>query len=232
MKNITFYGMLVTLMMILSSSAVLASTFNFDFADIADNPSNPNYVAPGEYGAPSITFTDNASWVSTTASGFKVGDPSTKYNAYLDQGDAGLGVCKELNGGAQCVPSSDDNVTRNEVLSLDFNQAVNIKEIDFHNGSHGKNFNGDVDISIDGGSYVTYALQHIFSGISTLTGKTFLFANNNLRGGNYQQFYINSLHGEIAAPIPAAVWLFMSGLGSLGFFSRRKKLESMNAIAA
>jgi len=199
-----------------------ANAATFDFGTIANG---------NEYGAESITFTDGG--VSVTATGWDglgIHEGTPDYFAYLDSGNAGLGVCQNLNGD-QCTPTSDDNVTYGETLRLTFDQEVNISKIDFVNGDHGTTFTGDFVLSIDGGVQNTYALTNIFA-MGGLNGTVFDFYNPNTGGGsnvsNDQQFYINNLSSGARGltppevPVPASVWLFGSGLIGLVGVARRK----------
>lgn len=193
------------------SAPVYAASVSFNFSAIADGDSS--YGVEGrEQGASSLIFTKNG--ISVTTTGFNTITPSIDYFAYLDAGNAGLGVCQQLNGdNDQCKIGSDDNVTYNESLKLVFNEQVTINETVFKNGAHGTNFDGDFLLSIDGGPAMTIALTNIFS--TPITGQEFIFSNPNVGGGshvsNSQQFYISNL--DVApVPIPAAVWLFGSGL--------------------
>ncbi len=126
---------------------------------------------------------------------------------------------------AQCSPSSDDNVTYEETLKLVFDQKVTIDTTTFVNGNHGTDFARDSDftLSIDNGAAVSYSLINIFE--MDLTGTTFEFYNPNSGGGstvsNNQQFYINTLD-VTAVPVPAAAWLFGSGLIGLVGIARRR----------
>ncbi len=220
MKKNIFASTLLGLGLTMSVCANAASV-NFDFAAIADGDSS--FGPDGrEQGAESLTFTKNG--ISLTASGFNTNQPSDSYFAYLDSGNAGLGVCQQLNGdNDQCKVGSDDNVTFEESLKLAFNQEVTINETLFRNGDHGTNFDGDFQLSIDGGPAITIALTNIF--LTPLTGTEFIFSNPNAGGGsnvsNSQQFYISNL--DVApVPIPGAVWLFGTGLIGLARFTRRK----------
>ncbi|HFD10918.1 MAG TPA: hypothetical protein ENJ32_00380 [Crenotrichaceae bacterium] len=202
-------GMVVT-------ASVNAAAVSFDFAAIADGDSS--YGVPGgEKGAASFTFTKNG--ISVTATGFKTGDPSTPYFAYLDSGTAGLGVCKSLTGSQQCTPAGDDNVTFEESLKLVFDKEVTITETTFLNGGHVSNFASNVfDLSIDGGAATTIALANIVS--TQFTGTEFIFSNPNNGQSNAKQFYISNL--DVApVPVPAAVWLFGTGLLGLVRFTRK-----------
>jgi len=166
------------------------------------------------------SFTHSTGGITVEASGRST-DGKSSYFAYLDGGNAGLGVCKILDAADQCSPSSDDNVTLDELLRLDFDQTITLSEVVFVNGSHGTTFNGTFDLSIDGGAATSYNLSNIFT--LDLTGKTFDFINLNALGDidNRYQFYISSVEVN-AVPVPAAAWLFASGiLGLAGVAGRR-----------
>jgi len=207
--------------LVLTMFAMQANAATFDFAWIADN------VAPGEHGATTLNF--NSGSLGLAASATDVATEKAVYNAYLDEGNAGLGVCKSIDTNSQCTPSSDDNVTFGEVLRLDFSDEVLITSIAFLDGHHGTDFKGNFDVAIDGGVFTSYALVDFF--ISGLQGQSFLFANNNNQGlgtrAYKEQFYISALSAS-AVPVPAAVWLFGSALMGLFGVSRRKS----TAVAA
>ncbi|MFQ5642428.1 MAG: VPLPA-CTERM sorting domain-containing protein [Thiogranum sp.] len=189
--------------------STLAGAVTFDFMALG-NSNERGYAS----------FTHSAGTLTVEASG-RSADGTAPYFAYLDSGNAGLGVCKVLGAGARCSPSSDDNVTYNELLRLDFGQTVTLSEVIFVNGEHGTTFSGTFDLVIDGGTGTRYDLGNIFA--TNLTGKTFDFINPNVSGNssNRHQFYISSM--EVAAvPVPAAVWLFGSGILGLACVARRE----------
>ncbi len=193
---------------VLACGTTFAQASSFDFLALG-NSNERGYAS----------FTHSVGGISVEATG-RSADGNTPYFAYLDSGDAGLGVCKVLTADNQCTPSFDDNVTFNELLRLDFDQTVTLSEILFVNGSHGTTFSGTFDLVIDGGPKTSYSLAHLFT--MDLTGKTFDFINPNLQGdtNNLQQFYISS--AEVSAvPVPAAAWLFVSGIVGLVTVARR-----------
>jgi len=198
-----------------------ATTVDFDFAAIADGD-NSYGVLSGERGESSFTFIKDG--ISVTATGFSTANPADSFFAYLDEGKAGLGVCQALNTYGHCNPSSDDNVTFGESLKLIFDQKVTLNKTIFANGRHHANFRGDFNLSIDGGPVTTIALKNIFS--TPLSGTEFIFSNPNAGGGsgvsNNQQFYIQSMR-VAAVPVPAALWLFGSGLICLTRLTGRGK---------
>lgn len=91
-------------------------------------------------------------------------DDDAQQFAYLDWGNAGLGVCKDLNnnnnadktrpgnGGNLCNPSSDDNTTVTEYLSFTFDKDVIIQNLWFNN-NHDGGFGAGDQVSIDGGLF-------------------------------------------------------------------------------
>ena len=218
MNNNQTLSILATTCILTVSSAQAAS---FDFAAIADGD-NSYGLTGGEQGASSLTFSKDG--LSVTATGF---NETTKdsYFAYLDADNAGLGVCQKISDASQCTPSSDDNVTFEETLQLVFNQKVTIDTTTFVNGDHNTDFSGDFTLSIDGSAATTYSLTNIFT--MDLTGTTFKFYNPNAGGGsevsNNQQFYINTLDVTVV-PVPAAAWLFGSGLFGLIGIARRRQV--------
>lgn len=210
----------------LSASAIFlaatsAQAFSVDYVSLA---------AGNEGGHQFHSYTDAG--VTVTASGTSVGDTygdnTPDYYAYLDDlsggQPAGLGVCKAINGSAQCTPSSDDNVTYNEALTLSFSQDVTLSNIVFRNGSHGTTFtagDGLVDISVDGGSFQSYSLTHNFTLLNNIVGSQFTFIGSTSQSDD-DQFYISSLSGDTVSgsvPVPAPLALF--GLGLLGMGYRR-----------
>ncbi|NOQ16705.1 MAG: VPLPA-CTERM sorting domain-containing protein [Methyloprofundus sp.] len=166
-----------------------------------------------------------------TATGFNT-NTGAAYNAYLDAGNAGLGVCQTLSGD-QCAPSSDDNVTYQESLQLVFDQEVEITTTTFVNGEHKGVFNGNFSLIIDGVAAVSHVLTPTFS--TPLIGTTFVFSNLNgafdATGDVEKEFYINALEVNLAppttvVPIPAAAWLFGTGIMGLVGMAKRRKLNS------
>ncbi len=206
------------------TGSLQAVSASFDFATIAN---------AGEYGAQSITFND-ASGLSVTATGFDSNNSSQIYNAYLDSswfhsgpgapgGNGGLGVCKTLTASAQCSPSSDDNVTSSESLRLVFNQEVTINQLVLRNGNHGEAFNGLFSVAIGTDPATVFDLAHMFD--TPLTGTDFIFTNINAESQTplyLYEFYISSMD-VTAVPVPAAAWLFASGLLGLSAVARRRK---------
>jgi len=196
------------------STAVSAATF--DFAYQADN------VPPFERGYASYSLTDDGITVTATGSDLS---GNTDYFAYLDYGNAGLGVCKKLDANNQCDPNNDDNTTLGEVLHLSFDNEVTIKSLNFTNGDHIKNFVGtdgvvnQFNVKVDGVTS-TYDLEALFT--KSLTGTHFDFwLADQVEDSDQNQFYISGL---TAVPAPAPLALL--ALGLLGLYGANRKKQA------
>ncbi|MGH1430180.1 MAG: VPLPA-CTERM sorting domain-containing protein [Neptuniibacter sp.] len=198
-----------------------AATFNFQA--IADNQVSllpDSYSGVGEKGYSAFVAMDDG--ITVTATGSATNDDDQMQFAYLDKGNAGLGVCKDLTGSAQCSPSSDDNVTAGETLKLSFDSAVTIDSLEMVNGGHGSSFNGVFDLLIDSTTLLdNLTLAALFS-TPGWTGHTFEFISQATDSSNSQQFYISTMDVS-PVPLPAAAWLFLSGLAGLLGFRMQKK---------
>ena len=147
--------------------------------------------------------------------------------AYFDRGNAGLGVCKEIDSGNQCTPRSDDNidlVLGTDVLKLVFDEdIIGLAFTGLVNGNHGAVVGTNmVDYRLDGGMWLTDTFTDL--SMMVLSGNILeLRVNDSAQG---QEFYLASL---TTVPVPAAVWLF--GTAMLGLFGTRRKTK-MEALAA
>jgi len=168
------------------------------------------------------------------ATGHATDDDDNNQFAYLDWGNAGLGVCKDAlgapsganpnSGTNSCQPSSDDNVTNNEYLEFVFDENVEIEALTFNNNHDGGFDLGDM-VTINGMDY-SFSLAETgnfinvlgFSPITLLAGDILTVAYKN------EQFYVSGMTVS-AVPVPAALWLFGSAL--LGFvgYGRRTSVS-------
>lgn len=185
-----------------------------DFVDYAAG--NEHGIASGDtvvIGGETITFTSN----------FK------PYFDDLSGGPGGLGVCRNLAGGAVrdavCTPAGDDSTDGDmgvdEWVELSFDDGpFDLKGLSFTDGRHKNLNNNNVGLvglmvnSVDLGAFtfaaaVLAAKSGIFGAVDTIR---FTYIDT--------EFYVNSLSD---VPIPGALPLLLSGIAGLGFASRRKK---------
>lgn len=145
--------------------------------------------------------------------------------AYLDAGNAGLGVCgaptatglNKLNsitnsGSNLCSPSSDDNTTVGEALSFVFDVDVLIQDI-WLNNNHDDDASLFGDTVNVGGSAITFGTNNggpadYFVGQSFFVnaGTSFVISYNN------EQFYVSGMEVNAAVPEPSVLLLMLAGL--------------------
>ena len=208
-QSIAFAGILG-----LASTQASASVYNFvNLIDTANGTitgtlgNNSAFTGnPGEAGYKNFDWTVGG--LTLTATGRTV---SGAAYAYLDSGNAGLGVCKVLTGNNQCNPGGDDNVTINEILDLHFDKKAEIdfNQVIFNDANHNL-INPNIEISVDGGGFAPLILTSVHQGTD--------FEFRTLDQAN--QFYINVLSAQ-AVPTPGTLLLLALGLIGLGV-ARRK----------
>jgi hypothetical protein len=153
-------------------------------------------------------------------------------NPYFDAdsgGPGGLGSCRDLTASAQCDPNSDDNLTisAEESLRFDFQTddgattAVLFGDFLFHDDNHNA-IDGSIRVTHDGGM-ATILVDGGIGDFSVLGNSTFLIFNDENDSTKASTNYYISAANISAVPVPAAVWLFGSGLGLLGWMRRKAK---------
>jgi hypothetical protein len=158
-------------------------------------------------------------YINDTASG----------NPYFD-GDSGgkqggLGSCRTLDATAQCVPSSDDNLTlaADEQLRFDFWRSGFVDayfgDFTFRDDNHNL-INGTVSVNSATGYFIINLVDGV-GDFSVIGGSNNLVFNADGGAGSTSNYYISEANVS-AIPVPAAVWLFGSGLGLLGWMRKRK----------
>lgn len=163
--------------------------------------------------------------VTATAYTVKNGVEKLAY-AYLDEDNAGLGVCKKVfELSRDCTPSSDDNVQKGEYLKLSFSKEVTLGNVAFVNGDHQTNFanKAKFGLSVDAGPFAQHGLVPSFNP-ANLTGTSFVF--QGLATGSKKEFYINSLSAVAAVPEPETYALLGLGLVAVALAKRRGKVAA------
>jgi hypothetical protein len=213
-----------SLMLTAVSANATVTTFGFDFVNMADSAVGAaGHI--GETGVQSKLTSiapTSGSGVSVSASGAY---DNTNAFAYLDAGNAGLGVCKTSN----CAGNSDDNLGKNETLTLTFDKAVTFSSISFKDGGHGTTWDSSLSFLINGAT-VSFAnlagngvLDSSEASILKTASSTWTFTNLNPDANN-KQLYISAISGSVS-PVPEAEeWaMMMLGLGMMGFVAKRKR---------
>ena len=168
----------------------------------------------------SATYTGSDNYGDTYGSAYSSGE-TLKAWAYLDQGNAGLGVCSkgldtDGKGTNQCNPGNDDNVTVDEILNILFDQTVTIdfSQSVFRDGDHNDYSPPDpyIEVSVNGGAFTVMNVTSVMSGYSF----DFLTKSDD------EQFYIDALTVS-KVPEPSIIALYALGLLGLGFARRRKR---------
>ena len=229
---------LTALLMTLFSAQASAGTI--DFIDLTEKTGGL-----GESSWSALTAADHPDLnlfglnITGHATNDSVGD--TAQFAYLDWGNAGLGVCKDADGAPSgsntdsransCDPRSDDNVTVGEYLAFSFSEDVVVENLWFNN-NHDGGFGSDDKVTIGVGNAIADlgapAPEYIFAaalgyadgpnGIGSFAvnvGQKLFVAYNN------EEFYLSGMQVS-AVPVPAAVWLFGTAIAGLAGFRRRK----------
>jgi hypothetical protein len=162
--------------------------------------------------------------------------------AYLDGPSGrlagGLGVCSVLNGGDQCNPSSDDNVTVGEAVGINFGTG-NLTSVIFRGTTIGGT--NSHQLLADGSTFLfslngldfkqgTVGAGGVWdatggAGLALINGTGIFFAVDNY------EFYIASAEynggppdgGPNPVPLPAGGLLLLTALGGLGVARKRAK---------
>lgn len=158
--------------------------------------------------------------------------------AYLDSNKAGMGVCGTLtatgltkldtatgSGANLCNPGSDDNITTDEGLNFEFNEAVVISKVWFNNNHDGdRSLIGDTISVLTAGNVLFTALDVDASrGGDVVYAVPMSFSANSVGAISYvnEEFYLSAI--EISR-VPEPGTLALLGVAFAGFigFARRR----------
>ena len=223
---------------LLSTGAASAATASWDFGTLA-NGNEQGYV---EYVAPVVNGIALSAFGTTrvTSTGDVVSDPVPAF-AYMDGYSSGkpggLGVCKVLTAGDQCSPSNDDNLSVGEILRLEFSTLVRIDAMTLRDGDHNPlGSSGPEGFKVSSVSDAALVAVNAWAtnGVADLSGlganrvgTTFWIQTRilpDLVGSEleFDKIYLETLT-VTAVPVPAAAWLFGSGLMGLAGVARNRR---------
>ncbi len=214
---------------VLLSACSSANAVTFDFANLKDaNQATPNSgdFDPNEAGGTawalnndwvssntkngvfggSLSWTVDGITVKATAS-YKDKTASVIQDHWDSSGKAGLGVYHKKND------TSDDNVSKDETLTLSFDQEISLTGLTFRDKIHKVLNKGSFHFGVDGDA----AILRSFNALDSVMGTTFSFAYYDK-----EEFYLSTMS---ATTVPdggtTAVLMGLSALG-LGLMGRKR----------
>jgi hypothetical protein len=160
-----------------------------------------------------------------TGSGLQTNGPY----AYMDSGNAGLGVGQILNSSLQVTPSNDDNVGIGyvagvrEVVGLQFQSIASIEQFTFRDANHNLLVGAKIDITFDGGAnwsqYTTGA-----GGVVNSFGSVSVDSNDKVALAYVdQQFYLGAVNATLPEPTTFLVWSVL-GITSTSLLRRKRNI--------
>ena len=238
MLNKLFPRLLCSLLLVFGLSATSQAAM-FDFVAEADKPNGERAVMQG------FEFTSDDPTFSVKLRSSMLDESANTSLPYFDSsgtmGPAGLGVCSQNNptAGSECPEPSDDNITLNEVLTLDFEQLVKITNLTFNNGEHAKVFTSGaylIDQAPTEANFNSSGMLFNPASAPMLTGNVFHFISNSsfdqlappkftpdgaAATAAQRQLYLGAATAS-PVPVPSAFILFGTGLAALVGWNYRK----------
>lgn len=212
-----------------SMTAGFASAATFDFEALADSSiGEGSWESRGDFSDAGIgdfddatdRFTVDGIWVEAVGTDNFAQGNDADYHAYLDAGNAGLGVCKVTTVAHQCTPGDDDNLSSNEALILNFSTVVQLTDIFLRTFDHSIYAGAPIWIRNMDTGLSAYRLPG--DELTSLGSSTSWLFETNFQSPDLEDwFYISSLSVS-QVPLPAGALLLLTGLGGLAVARRRK----------
>lgn len=234
-----FSAVLATYLLALGSPAAIASTWTFG------SGGNYYYTSGSSYGN-KVTFTQGTEKLQAFAWSNTSETPAGSFeSAYIRRFSTGLGVCNRDEGAiSDCISGSldhqVDNVSLQDVVLFVFDSPQVLQSLTIDPwGTWDRDLSfwvGTVTpgVTLTGATFATLGSLGFSSqmdslnspgdaaltiGLGGLVGNALLVGALNPADGTPDRFKIRSLVTTVV-PVPAAAWLFLSGLGSIAALRR------------
>ncbi len=199
------------------AAPTMASAAYFDFQEWTSMYGEQGFENSSPFGMTSDGLTLTAT-AFETASG-------VDSNVYMDGAyhriTGGMGVCTKLDEDTECKVSSDDNVSDEERLVWNFGQSIASVILEMGDDQHYDFGMSDFLYRYGSTDWMTATTNNLGVVELALDGTSGMIEFMTSTPDKASNFYIRNAYIS-SVPVPAAVWLFGSGLIGLVGIARRR----------